>query len=410
MTVGHTNWTRVVFGLCLAFLAAYQLFKLPPVLPVLLETFRYDRVLAGGFMSVYAIAGLGLSVLLARTLERQGAARPVLAALALMVAGNVLVLIWPGHGLLVLGARALEGVAFAVLAIAGPTLANTGASQRHLPLVIGLTATWIPVGQLSASLIASLIVPASAALEAWRTLWIVAVALSILMGFWTVRLHRSGRVDLGAGLPTGATPAAIRPLSRPLSHPLSHRARTDLLLAAMIFMFWSSQYFAYMTWLPQYLVEVHGLPVAWALAGYMLPVAVLMLFNVITGGLLSAGVPLGPLMAAALALQAAVWWLHPALGGGWVGIALLVAYGVGAGITPTCLFALPSAIAGPARAATAFGVLMTGRNIGVLVGPVLLAQAFKLAGSWEVSAPIFGGLTGLAVAIGLLLALRLPRS
>ncbi|MDH3596383.1 MAG: MFS transporter [Rhodospirillales bacterium] len=402
MTVGHTNWTRVVFGLCLAFLAAYQLFKLPPVLPVLLETFRYDRVMAGGFMSVYAIAGLGLSVLLARTLERQGAGRPVLAALALMVAGNLLVLIWPGHGFLVLGARALEGVAFAVLAIAGPTLANTGASQRHLPLVIGLTATWIPVGQLSASLIASLIVPTGATFQAWRTLWIVAVVLSILMGFWTVRLHRSGRVQFGSGLPSGATPAAIRPLSR--------RARTDLLLAAMIFMLWSSQYFAYMTWLPQYLVEVHGLPVTWALAGYMLPVAVLMLFNVITGGLLRAGVPLGPLMAAALALQAAVWGLHPALGGGWVGVALLVAYGVGAGITPTCLFALPSTIAGAARAATAFGVLMTGRNIGVLVGPVLLAQAFKLAGSWEVSAPIFGSLTGLAVAIGLLLALRLPRS
>jgi MFS family permease len=406
MTVGHTNWTRVIFGLCLAFLAAYQLFKLPPVLPVLLETFRYDRALAGGFMSVYAIAGLGLSVLLARILERQGAARPVLAALALMVAGNLLVLIWPGHGLLVLGARALEGVAFAVLAIAGPTLANTGASQRHLPLVIGLTATWIPVGQLSASLIASLIVPASVAFEAWRTLWIVAVAISVLMGFWTVLLHRNGRVELGSRLPTGATPAAIRPLSR----PLSRRARIDLLLGAMIFMLWSSQYFAYMTWLPQYLVEVHALPVAWALAGYMLPVAVLMLFNVITGGLLRAGVPLGPLMAAALVLQAAVWWLHPTLGGGWVGIGLLVAYGVGAGITPTCLFALPSAIAGSARAATAFGVLMTGRNIGVLVGPVLLAQAFKLAGSWEVSAPIFGSLTGLAVAIGLLLASRLRRS
>lgn len=402
MTVGHTNWTRVVFGLCLAFLAAYQLFKLPPVLPVLLETFRYDRALAGGFMSVYAIAGLGFSVLLARGLERHGVARPVLVALALMVAGNLLVLIWPEHGLLVLGARALEGVAFAVLAIAGPTLANTGASQRHLPLVIGLTATWIPVGQLSASLIASLIVPAGAFSDAWRALWGVAVALSILMGFWTVWLHGSSRVDFGSGSPTGSGPAALRPLSR--------RARIDLVLAAMIFMLWSSQYFAYMTWLPQYLVEVHGLAVAWALAGYMLPVAVLMLFNVITGGLLRAGVPLGPLMAAALALQAAVWGLHPALGGGGIGIALLVAYGVGAGITPTCLFALPSAIAGPARAATAFGVLMTGRNIGVLVGPVLLAQAFKLAGSWEVSAPVFGSLTGLAVAVGLLLALRLPKS
>ena len=42
-----TNWTAVGFGLALASLAAYQLFKLPPVLPVMLEAYGYDRVLAG---------------------------------------------------------------------------------------------------------------------------------------------------------------------------------------------------------------------------------------------------------------------------------------------------------------------------------------------------------------------------
>jgi MFS family permease len=311
------------------------------------------------------------------------------------------VLIWLAHGVLVLAARALDGVAFAVLAIAGPTLANTGAGPRHLSVVIGLTATWIPVGQLSASLVAGLVAPAAGALGSWRTLWTVAIALSILMAVWTVRLHRSGKVELRSEPPADPGTAAMQPLPR--------RARVDLVFAAMIFMLWSSQYFAYMTWLPQYLVEVHGLPVRWALAGYMLPVAVLMTFNVITGGLLRAGIPLGPLMAGALALQAVVWWSHPALGGGWIGIAALTAYGIGAGITPTCLFALPSTVAGPRRAAPAFGVLMTGRNLGVLIGPVLLAQAFELAGSWRVSSPIFGSLTGLAVAIAALLAYRLAR-
>ena len=397
MTAGRTNWTGVLFGLSLSFLAAFQLFKLPPVLPMLLEVYRYERTLAGAFMSVYALAGLSLSVPIGRLLERQGPARPVLAALAFMVGGNLLVLLWPGQGLLVLGARTLEGVAFAVLAIAGPALANREASPRDLPMIIGLTATWIPAGQLAASLMA----PASLAFGAWQALWIVALGASVLLGAWTVGLSRSGRVQLGP--PVRGSPTATA------SRSFEGRMPVDLLLAAAVFMLWSCQLFAYMTWLPQYLVEVHGLTVSRALAGYMLPVAVLLVFNVITGVLLRAGVALGPLMAAALAAQAAVWWLHPSIGSGWGGIAALAVYGIGAGITPTCLFALPSAIAGARRAAPAFGVLMTGRNLGVLVGPVLLAQAFEVTGSWRVSSPIFGSLTGLAVVFGVMLAYRLSR-
>jgi hypothetical protein len=89
----------------------------------------------------------------------------------------------------------------------------------------------------------------------------------------------------------------------------------------------------------------------------------------------------------------------------------LVIYGIGAGICPTCLFAMPSVIVGPGGAAVrAFGVIMTGRNLGVLVGPVLLAQAFKLSGGWDVSAPIFGTVTALAAVLGLWLALWLGGS
>jgi hypothetical protein len=63
----------VALGVSLAVLAAFQQFKLPVVLPVLLDLYRYDRVLAGGFMSVYALAGLLLSVVLGRLVARRGA-------------------------------------------------------------------------------------------------------------------------------------------------------------------------------------------------------------------------------------------------------------------------------------------------------------------------------------------------
>ncbi|MCH6587864.1 MAG: hypothetical protein IH805_06085 [Proteobacteria bacterium] len=173
-------------------------------------------------------------------------------------------------------------------------------------------------------------------------------------------------------------------------------------------MLWSSQYFAYMTWLPQYLVEVHGLSVSMAVAGNMIPVAVLIAATVVVGMVLRAGVPVGPLLVCGLATQAAIWWLVPVTGAGVGGVVSLIFYGIAAGICPTCLFAMPSIIVGRGRvAAPAFGIIMTGRNIGVLIGPVLLAQAFEVTGAWDLAAPIFGTVTSLAFGLGIWLTVSL---
>ena len=189
--------------------------------------------------------------------------------------------------------------------------------------------------------------------------------------------------------------------------PARRHGRKPLYLAAGLFFLWAGQYFAYMTWLPEYLVTVHGLDLDQALLGYSLPVSLLILFTLLTGLMLRLGVPLGPLLIVSLALQVGVWWLSPVSIEGWRGIASLVIYGIGAGITPTCLFAMPSAIIGAARTGRAFGIIMTGRNIGVLLGPILLAQAYQLTGAWDVSTPIFGGISLVTLAVAVLLSMRL---
>ena len=175
-------------------------------------------------------------------------------------------------------------------------------------------------------------------------------------------------------------------------------------------MLWSSQYFAYMTWLPQYLVEVHQLGVTSALLGYLIPVSLVMIFCVLTGVVLRLGWPVGWLMSAAVLSQVIVWWSLPFTGAGYSGLLSLVAYGVGAGIVPACLFAMPNAVLGPGKGvADAFGIVMTGRNLGVLIGPVLLAQAFKISGTWDLATPVFGTLTAVCLGTALVLAFLVHR-
>lgn len=391
MAGDRTNWPAVCYGLGLSVLAAYQLFKLPPALPVLLEAHGYDRTLAGGLMSVYALAGLAVSIKVGRRLERADPRPLVLLGLALFGAGNLLVLVLTPTGPAMLAARAMEGLGFAILALAGPLMANRAAAARHLSMVVAATAAWIPAGQILA------ILAAAGFLDrfGWPFLWNLGLAATLALALL---------LPLAGGRESPGTGGAAAPPA-----PLDGPARRGLWLGAGVFMLWSCQFFAFMTWLPQFLTEAVGLGLSAALAGYLLPVGVLLAFNLLAGAMLRRGWPVGLLMAGALLLQALVWWLHPRLGDGPAGAILLVVYGIGAGITPTCLFALPSRLGGREGAARAFGALMTGRNVGVLVGPILLAQAVGAAASWSVSGPLFGGLTLLAVCLAGWLAF-IPRA
>ena len=64
-----TLWRGVALGLGLSCFAAYQQFKLPPVLPDLLREFPHGPAIAAGFMSIYALIGLLVSQPLGRWLQ-----------------------------------------------------------------------------------------------------------------------------------------------------------------------------------------------------------------------------------------------------------------------------------------------------------------------------------------------------
>jgi predicted MFS family arabinose efflux permease len=374
----RTDWPAVAFGIALACLVAFQQFKLPPELPGMLRELGWNRTLAGGFMAVYALAGLAFSLPIGRLMQRRGMAGLLLLSFTLLLAGNFLTLLFPFSGPVVLLARAIEGVAFAVGAIAGPALAARSAAPKDIGLVIGLIAAWIPIGQLLAAGLALL-------LPGWRALWWAAAGITALVALWAFALKGTGALA-----PPGASPSGTAGGG---PAPMSPRQRLELIAAGAIFLLWSGQYFAFMTWLPQYLVEVARLGSQGASAGYALPVAVLLGFNLLTGVLLGAGVGLRGLLLGALFSQAAVWWLIPYSQGTLAGFGLLVLYGIGAGITPTCLFALPGRIMARPGVPGAFAIIMTGRNIGVFLGPILLAQVTRPPAGWSLAWPLFGSAT-----------------
>ena len=189
-----TNWTGVSYGIVLGFVAAYFQFKIPPVLPILLNDHNYDKFIAGGFMSIFAIAGMIISVSIGKQITKHGAIKYLGGAFILLMPGSILGLLAPESGTVMLLSRMIEGFGAAVLAVCMPAFANMNAGPRHLPIIIALQATWIPVGQLIANLIAQ---PAVAIGE-WQPVWWTGIFATIAIGTWTLFLIRSNRVDFGS--------------------------------------------------------------------------------------------------------------------------------------------------------------------------------------------------------------------
>ena len=334
-------------------------------------------------MSVYALIGLMVSHPLGRWLQGGRLGRGLAIAGLVTAVGGALALLWPDSSILFLAGRGLEGFGFAVCAIAGPAIAAQAAAPRDLPLVTGLLAGWIPMGQIGAALIA-------AQFPDWRIVWWAGIVLAL-------GVAALGQRSAGA-LTRKTTP----------EEALSARQKKLLWLDGGIFMLWSGQYFAFMTWLTSYLEIRHGLSLRESVGAYLLPVVVLLGTGIVTGWALGKGLPLLRTLIAALASQVFAWLLAP-YAEGWLGILLLLLYGVGAGIVPTCLWQAPHRIVGGAARAGAYGIVMAARNVGVFFGPLILGATVKGPEDWPLSFHIMTAATLIATALAVALRWQLVK-
>jgi MFS family permease len=395
-----TNWPGVSYGIVLGFVAAYFQFKIPPVLPILLNDHNYDKFIAGGFMSTFAVAGMIISISIGKQITKHGAIKYLGGAFILLIMGSFLGLVAPESGTIMLLSRTVEGFGAAVLAVCMPAFANMNAGPRHLPIVIALQATWIPVGQLIANLIAQ---PAVATGE-WQPVWWAGIFATMAIGLWTVFLIRSNRVNFGSQIEESKNSENIK------IQPIKKEEKQKLYLASVLFFLWQAQFMAYFTWLPVYLVDVRNFTADNAVMINQIPVIILLLFALITGLILKSGVGVFPLLVSSLALQAASWLLIPISDNLLIGTLSLVAWGIAAGITPTCLWSLPSVLLGGHRADTqAFALVLTGRYLGILAGPLIAVAVYKVTDNWVSAAFTFGGITIICSLVTLYLG-RLVKS
>jgi predicted MFS family arabinose efflux permease len=358
-------WVILAVTMLAGICAPFSQFKVPPVMPVLMETFHIDLTSAGMLMSIFAITGLIVALPAGLILQRFGLKISGLAASGCLLVGSVLGATANGYSTL-FASRLIEGIGMGLIAVIGSAAISAWfpANRRGLPM--GIWATWVSLG----SLLIYMIAPPLEASNGWQSVWWLAASLTgaaMVVFALFFRLPQDSLTDKhSVNLAAGMGKAIRQP---------------GIWLLAIAFGCFNFAIIGVIaTYFPTYLKAVQGFD----LTGASQITSIKMIVVIITAPLIGwmvdrIGSPRRIMLFSFLAL--AGFMALPFSISGWMIPASMVLLGVLAGAIPTCTFAsVPELVGQNAPAGIGMGVIMVGQNLGQLLGPVIFGWLVQSIG------------------------------
>ena len=242
-------WVILAIVYLASIVAPFNQFKVPPIMPVLMEAFGLDLTQAGSLMSVIAVVGLVLALPAGILLQRYGSKPIGLIALGFMAAGSAIGALAGSYNAL-LGSRVVEGVGIGLIGVVAPATIAMWFPPARQGTPMGIWATWVPVG----SVLMYNLAPADGGQ--------VRLAGGVVGG---------GRGGAGGDAPVRGCWCATRRTCRPSANGMPPRpgigkalANRDIWLLALMFACFSLALVSIGTYYPTYLSEVRGYPLGQA--------------------------------------------------------------------------------------------------------------------------------------------------
>lgn len=380
-------WLVVLAGV----VAALQVGKLPPALPVLQADLGLTLVQSGFLLSIVQLAGLSLAVFMGLWADGMGLRRSMVRGLCLLALASGLGG-WATSVTALLVLRAMEGLGFLLVALPAPALIRRLVPPAQLPGMLGVWGAYMPTGTALALLLGPLFIP----VWGWGPWWWLFALVSLAMALCLVRgvpadsaappiaTTSDTACAVGArravqGAESGAVPGPGSRLRMTLSAP-------GPWLVALTFGMYSGQWLAVVGFLPS-IYAAAG--ISGALLGVLtaLAAAANMVGNMASGRLLQRGwAPRATLWLGfgAMALGSTVAFAAFTEGWPWLRFAgVLLFSGVG-GLVPGTLFSLAVRLApGEQQVATTVGWVQQLSALGQFMGPPAVAAVAARAGGWH---------------------------
>jgi predicted MFS family arabinose efflux permease len=366
LTDKRKAWLVMVVVFVASIAISANRFKVPPVLPVLMDELQVDMVTGGWLMSLSALAGIILAIPAAFLLTRIGLKVTGLIAMTCAIAGGVLGALATGASMMLLG-RVIEGISVSLMVVLAPTTVSLWFPPRERGLPMGIWATWVPVGNV---LMFNVAHPLMNALG-WRAVWWFGVLLSAI-GFVLIALVVDSPSRTESGKSDAIVPAGD--FGRLLLNPSSW-------LLALSFAIFGFFILAYNTWAPTYLTDTLDVKPDTASFYASLMFLAGIPANILAGWLLNRMKDRHRLLPTAfLATTVLVFWGFR-LGSVSVVVPYMIALGLASNFVPTTTFTLaPETMPSVQFASLGLGIVIAGTNVGSLTGPPALGAIVSTAG------------------------------
>jgi MFS family permease len=387
----RSSWRLVIILVGAGVVSAFQVGKVPPLLPDIQAELVISLFYAGWILSIFNITGLLLGTFTGAIADTIGHRRLLIFGIGLQALASFAGSLASSFNVLIV-TRLFEGMGFIAVIVSAPTLIFQVVKKNDTKVALSIWSCYLPAG---ASLVMFLI-PLISRFTDWRGAWQVN---SILLTFYLIILIYTT---------SGITPfkrenqLSIKNFINDIKETLTCPGP---ILLSLIFTTYALQWLAVMGFLPTLLIEKFEFSKQFASILTAIMVGVNIIGNLAGGRLLKFGIKRWVLIAIASFIMGSCSIAIYSEANFFINYTGCILFSLIGGLIPASVLGGSPVYAPSERLiSTTTGMLIQGGQSGQVFGPIILAWIVSSTGTWSSGFWFLGCVAGLGILFSLGLA------